>query len=99
MAHIKTLGFSSSEPGTCDLHISIPLILTSIAGTVVSAYTAFGQTFNAAPDVVGTNCITTGADISAAPTTTGVTLYAYQASTDAPDATVECTTYLKGKLA
>jgi len=99
MAIIKTQGFSISEPGTADVYVNIDLILTSISGGVVSAYTAFGQTYDSAPDVLGTNCLTTGATISAAPTTIGVTLYAYQPSTAAPDATVAVTAFLKGKLA
>lgn len=99
MAHVKTLGFSSSEPGTRDLHINLNLTLTATAGAVISAYTVFGCTFAAAPDVVGLNCLTTGAQLSAAPTTTGITIYAYQPSTGAPGAVVACMAYVKGRLA
>jgi len=66
-----------------------------------SAYTAFGQTYGAAPLVLGCNTVTDpDAIVSAAPTTTGVTLFVTSSTrTNLPDGVVLASTLLYGDLA
>jgi len=99
MAEQTSLGFGTSGVGIQNFYIELDLAMTTVAGADISAYTAFDRAFSAAPKILGSNTVTSGAGAWAVADTDGITIHSYQASTDAPDATVAVSAFISGKLA
>lgn len=100
-AQQRKIGIGGTIPGTHVKYVELSVTCSTIGTLPFSAYTAFGETYGAAPIVIGTNTVTDpDAIVSAAPTTTGVTLFV-TSSTRAflPDGVVLASALLYGALA
>lgn len=101
-AQQKKIGIAGTIPGTHVKYVELTITSSTIGTLPYSAYTAFGETYDTGyPLVLGTNTVTDpDAITSAAPTTTGVTLYLTAATrTSLPDGAVLVSALLYGKLA
>jgi len=100
-AQQKKIGIAGTIPGTHIKYVELT-VTTSTTGTLpFSAYTAFGDTYAAAPIVLGAHTVTDpDAQVSAAPTTTGVTLYVTSSTRiNLPDGPVLASCLVYGALA
>lgn len=100
-AQQKKIAIAGTNPGTHVKYVELT-VTTATTGTLpFSAYTAFGDTYAAAPIVLGCNTVTDpDAMVSAAPTTTGVTLYVTSSTRiNLPDGPVLASCLLYGALA
>lgn len=95
------IGIAGTVPGSHVKYVELSVTCSTVGTLPFSAYTAFGQTYAAAPLVLGTNTVTDpDAQVSAAPTTTGVTLYVTSSTRiNLPDGVVLASALLYGALA
>lgn len=95
------IGIAGTVPGSHVKYVELSVTCSTVGTLPFSAYTAFGQTYAAAPLVLGVNTVTDpDAQVSAAPTTTGVTLYVTSSTRiNLPDGVVLASALLYGALA
>lgn len=100
MPEQKKISIAGTAPGEHIKTIELTITTTTVTNSTFSAYTAFGETYDAAPRVIGTNCSDPQGLVNGAPTATGVTIYVYGITTSAlPDGTVAARVTLHGRLA
>lgn len=100
-AQQKKIGIAGTIPGTHVRYVELSITCSTVGTLPFSAYSAFGETYESAPIVLGGNCVTDpDAIVNAAPTTTGVTIYVTAGTrTSLPDGTVLASTLVYGPLA
>jgi hypothetical protein len=100
-AQQKKIGLAGTVPGTHVKYVELTVTTSTVGTLPFSAYTAFGETYGAAPLVLGCNTVTDpDAIVSAAPTTTGVTIFVSAATrTSLPDGPVLASCLVYGALA
>jgi hypothetical protein len=99
-AQQKKIGIGGTIPGTHCKYVELTVTCSTVGTLPFSAFTAFGETYAAAPIVLGANTVTDpDAIVSAAPTTTGVTLFVTSSTrTNLPDGPVLASALLYGAL-
>lgn len=99
-AQQRKIGIGGTIPGTHVKYVELSVTCSTIGTLPFSAYSAFGETYAAAPLVMGCNTVTDpDAIVSAAPTTTGVTLYVTSSTRiNLPDGVVLASALLYGAL-
>lgn len=97
----KKIGIGGTIPGTHVKYVELSVTCSTVGTLPFSAYTAFGESYAAAPIVLGRNCATDpDAVVNAAPTATGVTIYVTAATRiSLPDGVVLASALLYGALA
>lgn len=100
-AQQNKIGIAGTVPGSHVRYVELSVTCSTVGTLPFSAYSAFGQTYAPAPIVLGVNTVTDpDAIVSAAPTTTGVTLYVTSSTrTNLPDGVVLASALLYGALA
>lgn len=99
-AQQKKIGIAGTAPGSHIKYVELT-VTTSTTGTLpFSAYTAFGETYAAAPIVLGVNGDDPDAIVTAKATTTGVTIWVSAATRiNLPDGPVLASALVYGALA
>lgn len=101
-AQQSKIGIAGTAPGSHVKYVELTVTCSTVGTLPFSAYTAFGETYATGfPIVLGCNTVTDpDAQVSAAPTTTGVTLFVTSSTRiNLPDGAVLASALLYGALA
>jgi hypothetical protein len=100
MAHQKKISIAGTSPGEHIKHINLPVTCSTVGTMPFSLYSAFGETYSAAPKVIGCNGDDPEATVTAKCSTTGITIYVRSDTrTNLPDGVVNCEVTIHGQLA
>jgi hypothetical protein len=99
-AQQKKISFAGTNPGEHCKYIELSVTTSTIGTMPFSAYSAFGETYGAAPRVLGCNGDDPEATVTAKCTTTGITIWVRSDTrTNLPDGVVLASAFIHGALA
>lgn len=97
---VKDIGLAYTDTGLNAKFVEDDITAVSLPATDMCVRVEFGQTYDAAPKVMGTNCDTVGVTVMAETDTTGITLHAHSDVTgNAPDGALTVSALVIGNLA
>lgn len=99
-AQQRKISIAGTNPGEHVKYIELAVTTSTIGTMPFSAYSAFGETYSAAPRVLGTNGDDPEATVTAKCTTTGITIWVRSDTRiNLPDGTVLASAAVIGVLA